>query len=1192
MAGSLYNKFQIDYRNEPVSTASYGLNDNYEAVLFGNAFTGTANGAERDHAVTHRDFPDAFRQARDNEYWGDVVTGLGLIDLGAFGTLILPLEYHKGINYEWRTLDYSASVLEQNPEETAARLLKSGESRDSARLISRGIAIQMEMGYWQTVEGMRHYARNMKAIVDSIHLTIVHDVVWSLFNANKSPQMWERQHGYVGLNMIERIEREIEWYGLVHLNANALQKWDSEAKKFAAAMGVTPDVYVCEPKGKTLIKEYHREQRWYMFVGPDGRASREIAEPNEVSIGRTPCYVTPAFSAYDTTERVPTLQKASIVGSYYKMVDEQAESGDQHKRTLRDRAIKFHDEDVDDDVEFSMTKALQNSHVFDDETGEVDELVADWKDDTDKSFMFTFKYGDSSGRQRNEKVRIWGQVEDWALDNLAIHNVAESALTPLSDQDRININNLFETFATIRAQPTALVSPSRTASGIKEWLAGLSAAQIKRNAALASWIGLEALAAKDAEVQKQVSSFKAMVRYLNVPFGGFTPITDRAQCPVFWRDIANDKAACTAWHLIVDAETAPTFFTTTALPAPTTNANAPANAHVVSSLSEIEDYLSKNVATTQYRGEPAYELIVEIVDRLRAVATTHLAEFEDRGLGALTVDDSKTIKAPIAFVRVLQAAGKDREKIHAILEKALGDPDDADAVLRDLNAQTAREFVEHAIQGLGGYAEVVNIPQPVQIAVPPAAAGNAQAVVNAKVSNLVYEWQQNFTYSPRVGEPAPAAGAGVGLIPSPYVCTASVLNLALYGGELALADPSAGFTTALADKPADAGSFINVYHKSTPSKSPYPYPGEGINEAAFQHVGDEVRRAPTRAASNFTTWLGMGDLGLAANPRQNVYQLTDREPVVHDASNSKTSMRHAHWFLSEAHWTNSPSLRDNWNRVLGTSDVARRVAMAAFLFAHVSMQSCMRLHEAKYVVPPYGFLLFRPNHTHMMGGYVLTESGPNTGVTAWTNPQFMMDDSATLMMMEGHYRIHIKSIVKRPQNVIRFDNAFFESYLGGGGHRPFTMADITAWHGNMFYPTRYERGAPSIQVVMVPYTERTFDTYVDLTGAFSSNLFGRNNEGRKVLHYTSAHFYRAKHMYGSMRQQKLGFLHYYPAPNPNRLCIAGRQINMDETGEFNPAKATQNRGHLKSEYPGIGRIRGGFSMLEPRGVGITVLGTQ
>ena len=1153
MASALSGAFSERLRNEPASTATEDVT--HIAALMGSPFTGTPGGAERELWVSKRDFPEAFRHAPDNAGWGDLVTGLGLIDMGPFGTIICPMRYTRQINFRWMERNYEASILEYNPEETAARLLRSNEKSFVARLHRRGIAAQMEIGYMYTEEGIQHWFYQTQAFADSVKMTVVADVCWSLFNAHKSAQLYEKQHGFVQLDQLQMIEREVLWYGLAHLNPESLTKWDNEAKRWAKMMNVTPDVYVTEPRGAEILNDFFEEHKWYVFVGPDGSSARMPGAANNKTINNTPVYVTPAFSPYDSNDATPTTVKLSIKGNYYLMLNSNLATADPHKRNIRDRSIVFYNEDTDADEEFTLVKAIQNCNVWRDDNGEVDDSVINkWRNDPRKSFMYSFKRATKEGQQVVETCRFFGHQEQWALNHEAIVSTAESSLRQLSPQDRNNINLLFETFKEIRAQPTATVvlggpGNDRTdVASIKAKWAALDANAIRTNAAFASFPGLEALAAKDPVVREQVNSFKLMVRFLGSIYGGFSHLVDGNLCPVFYRDFTNDRAACTAWHLIVDEETAPTFFASSTAANPGTS---DPTVNYFDTWDAVEEKFVHDPSVAGPLADDGSNPAQDLLEAVREAAIKQRRALEERRVTSFAPAESKAIKAPLAFVKVMGYAKNDRDMFARTIAAALDVPAahaDPHKYLTELTPVQAVELVERC------RLQLARLQQDL----------------------VATEWAANFTVWNAAGPDA--AGQ---MLPSPYVATALTCGQAAFdsgAGHLSMAHPGTGFSSVYQPgaRPTTPEAFYRAYDRSRPTT--YQYPTKNYDEDAVLRSLSGGKSADEMDDEMY--WEGRVP-GTAANPMQDAYAAVDRLPVKRGGDNDNTSIRHAKWFTDSDLWDNSPSFVNNWNRILGTMDVGRRVSMAVFLFTRISKHSLLKMCEQKYVDIPVNAGLFRPAHVHAMGGFILTQSGPDTGETFWTNPIFRMEESATLLMFEAHYAIHMKTVIKRPENVIRYDNAYFAGYHGGGGHRVFTMEEIQGWYTNHFFPESYVRGSPSIQVVLLPVTEVTFEPYIDITGKMPVSMYSGTSEDENTkLDYTSAHFYRDKYYYSQMPVQKMGWMSYYPRPTANRLLCAGRYYGMDETGRFDESKATRNRGHCKEEFPGIAGFRAG-NMIRP-----------
>lgn len=1143
---SQYNS--LNDRSFPIGTGT--IENDHLSVLMGTPFTMTAGGAERNLWRSHKDFPDAMKQAIDNSYWADTVIAFGLMDLDVYGTLICPTEYVTQIDFRWRQRRYQRSILDYNPEETTARMLSQNEESFEARLVRRGLMAQMEVGYARTAQGAQDWINQTQAFIDSTQLTIAHEVLWSIMNARRSPQIYEQMHGLQSYDIYRRLEYDAVWHGAATLTPAAFNVWDVEAKRHAVQVAqFVPDVYIAEPRGLVVAQRgpnaYHHVHREYLFVGPDGRRAMMPAAANQWNINGTPMYVTPAFSSLDGAEHIPNTVKTSIVSSYFLMLDTFASSGDQRKRKLSDRTIVFHDEDDDDDRPFELTTAIMNDNVWDEATGEIHSLVDRWRNyPTKKSCPWVFKWGNDGGQQFLEKCRFFGQMEDWALDGQTIRNVATSSLADLSDEDLNNINALFETFRDIRDCGQSEIIAD-IPSEFRARLYALEPAQIRNNAALASFVGLEALAAKEPETTgKYMLSFKLMVRKLDFIFGKHSHVTDGSQCPLFWRDITKDRSACTAWHFIVDEGTAPTFYENSA------NRAGRSAESVFGSLDEVREAISKNPSAVDFGDHDQRDIVEKILAALRRVSATHLKDLEDKKNTQFQPSDAIIIRAPLGVLGYFKAASGNPLHFQEIAKAAIVDVDKAEKLLAELNGDGVIRMKERLD------AKVASIP--------------GLDVTDAKAA---WSQQSNARYKFNIDLDV--------TMPSPYVITANSLNLR----GVRPADPNTGYSTPLVGEiPRTMDQFYSLFHRARPSVYSKNYPAENYAQSSYSAMErDPDLYAPSASTTSADMGSWLAAVGMAAEPRQVAYTAAPRQPVRAGGNDKDASIRHGHWFLNEAKWSQSGSFVNNWNRIMGTTDVPTRVAMATFLFSRLTRETLLSMCEKGNVAVPYQAMLVKIAHAHDYGSYILTKSGPDLGITAWTNPLSMTESHTNLMMIEWHFALYVKTLIKNPQFIVRWDCAYFCGYKGGGGHRVYTMADIEAWHINHHIPVRFARFAPSIMVIQIAPSEKKFRQYIDLSGHFPAWAMVGDDT---APHYSSADFYAERYYFGIMNPSKPGFHAFYPGPVAPRITYQGRWKYADPMQGF---AWTENKGHLKNEYPGIGKVRAGHLLNEPRQQGATVL---
>jgi hypothetical protein len=282
----------------------------------------------------------------------------------------------------------------------------------------------------------------------------------------------------------------------------------------------------------------------------------------------------------------------------------------------------------------------------------------------------------------------------------------------------------------------------------------------------------------------------------------------------------------------------------------------------------------------------------------------------------------------------------------------------------------------------------------------------------------------------------------------------------------------------------------------------------------------------------------------------------------------------------------SDTLEGRWRELRRRDGLLTQAVKLAFLLAPVNGLS-LRALLRKNDVFPFGFVLFRPAMTYLMGSGILTQSGARTGETLIGHADFQLADNVVQKMHIGNFTMYLKSVVYQQQNVYIAENIYAQGYLHGNNTDWFTKADV-----NKFMPKETVGRQKSMYACLVPYEgpgssegEYFLNEYpnpLDVTGSYSpSNPALAEFGNLPGLHYASAPYYADLHKWTNARTDPMesGFNSYN---RYNTLCFQGHQA-MFNPGSQNYDLVQANTGHWGSRvYAGCGKVRKGLQkMLEP-----------
>jgi hypothetical protein len=254
-----------------------------------------------------------------------------------------------------------------------------------------------------------------------------------------------------------------------------------------------------------------------------------------------------------------------------------------------------------------------------------------------------------------------------------------------------------------------------------------------------------------------------------------------------------------------------------------------------------------------------------------------------------------------------------------------------------------------------------------------------------------------------------------------------------------------------------------------------------------------------------------------------------------------------------------------------------RLVKACFFGTHVNYRVLMNIIRQNDMFP-FGFLLFRPRMTYMMGTGILTVAGASTGETLIGHADFQLTDNVVQKMHYGHFTMYLKSIVKQQKNVYLAENIYAQGYVSGNGIGFHSPDSARSRDGGV--------DVPSIFSCLVPYDAARHDRQyymqelpnpLDITGKHSD----ANPElaaivaQQKERHYATSEYYRRLHDWNSaINYDREGM--YGSSNRWNTLVFQGHQ------SMYNPSTRTfdltqSNTGHWGPDvYPGCGRVRKGL----------------
>lgn len=294
------------------------------------------------------DLPDAYLGA--NNYMTEVViTQITSADQQLVST-VLPWTKTENIDeFQWSIIEFDDHALNERPEESVSRLVTVKRTNRKASFGVKGIAMQMESGFYKTAQGRQEYAMHLQQMANATVETACFGAAMALLNAPQYEDSIEAQQG-LGLdphNYFRMLQREVDQFNQVQ-EPGGVHVLLNDALRILSQRGVRPDTTIIPQGMEAWLRDANLLEPTKIPTDVT-RALQHVVTSRPIRIGegrRNP----------DAFYRVRT------VGSIYPMLARL--DVDETYRTT-DRTIRIWSEDADAFVPITLEEAANASQMWD-----------------------------------------------------------------------------------------------------------------------------------------------------------------------------------------------------------------------------------------------------------------------------------------------------------------------------------------------------------------------------------------------------------------------------------------------------------------------------------------------------------------------------------------------------------------------------------------------------------------------------------------------------------------------------------------------------------------------------------------------------------------------------------------------------------------------------------------------------------
>ncbi len=286
----------------------------------------------------------------------------------------LPIEVAHTMSFTYSTTLYEEGMLDIEPEEGIARLMRSSTLSESGTLIRKGKCFEVEHGFHFTAPGQQSYYRQLQQIANASKLTMAFDTLTVLVRAKRNNVLWDNQQKRFDKPWRSLLADQFKKFARLQKDPDAGQLLVTSCKKILKDRNVTAETIIVPEGGEYFFRGVGDENLDYAHAGPEGPRKKNT-DPYSVSqfYGLRIRYTRSFKSVSIGGNLIDPLMRHRVVGEYFKMFAPRIGTfeTDDYKTSWRD--IFIMDFNRDDWARITLQDVVKNLEIFDD-GGELNDI--------------------------------------------------------------------------------------------------------------------------------------------------------------------------------------------------------------------------------------------------------------------------------------------------------------------------------------------------------------------------------------------------------------------------------------------------------------------------------------------------------------------------------------------------------------------------------------------------------------------------------------------------------------------------------------------------------------------------------------------------------------------------------------------------------------------------------------------------
>ena len=279
---------------------------------------------------------------------------------------LMPWEYTDDIHVQWDVFKFNRTIADIEPEQGIPRLVTAQTEGQSASLLRRGLAFQLEHGFFTTERGKKHFMLNLQQITDAIHTTAYFGVIHALLTGKEYYKEWRRKYGNVPKRRGNVYLRERNTWAILQKSIKGLYILDARAKHDMGLQNVRPNVIVMPSKASMYAQMVPTSEVDYARRGP-GAHEALASGKMETTFRGSKVFEAESFDVDFSDQNVDLLSRTKMIGEYFIIdYDQEAQIFDADEdqfMPISYHAAAAHALNANDDI-FNKDYLTEHSHKY------------------------------------------------------------------------------------------------------------------------------------------------------------------------------------------------------------------------------------------------------------------------------------------------------------------------------------------------------------------------------------------------------------------------------------------------------------------------------------------------------------------------------------------------------------------------------------------------------------------------------------------------------------------------------------------------------------------------------------------------------------------------------------------------------------------------------------------------------------